>query len=369
MSALLLGSALVTTTLISPEAHHTEGQAANRALAYLAHGEGAVRINPLFGNVFGTIYDIATVVILWFAGASALSGLLNLVPQYLPRYGMAPEWARAIRPLVLLFTAINLFVTWIFDAEVEAQGDAYATGVVVLMSSAAIATVIEVWRSRQGGWWRRLHFGYSTIAFVFLYTTLAIIVEKPAGMKIAGCFIAAIVISSFVSRTLRSTELRFTGFQFKDEQSRFLWDSMKYIEFPILVPHRPGRRDLEDKEVSMRAEHHLDADIPMVFIEAERGDVSEFYQSPVLEVTQTEGRITVRVTHCASIAHVIAAVALELSKGGSPPEIHFGWSDETPLAANIGFVLFGEGNVPWMVRELILKAEPDPARQPRVVVG
>ena len=369
MSMLLFGSALVTATLISPEAHHAEGQAANRALAYLAHGEGPYQISPLFGSTFGTIYDLSTVVILWFAGASAMSGLLNLVPQYLPRYGMAPEWARAVRPLVVLFTGINLFVTWVFDASVSAQGDAYATGVVVLMSSAATATVIEYWRSRQGPWWKRLHFGFALIAFVFLYTMVAIIVEKPTGMKIAGCFIAATIVSSFVSRTMRSTELRMTGFQFKDDQSRFLWDSMRHIEFPILVPHRPGRRELEDKEVSMRSEHHLDNDIPLVFIEAERGDVSEFYQSPVLEVTESEGRITVRVTRCVSIAHAIAAVALELSKVGTPPEIHFGWSDERPLAANIGFVLFGEGNVPWMVRELILKAEPNPERQPRVVVG
>jgi tetratricopeptide (TPR) repeat protein len=44
---------------------------------------------------------------------------------------------------------------------------------------------------------------------------------------------------------------------------------------------------------------------------------------------------------------VIAAISLELSKVGKPPEIHFGWSDENPLAANLRFVLFGEGNVPY----------------------
>ena len=344
-------------------------KAANRALAYIAHGESPEKISPLFGSVFGTIYDISTVVILWFAGASAMAGLLNLVPQYLPRYGMAPEWAAATRPLVILFTLVNLVVTWIFNADVLAQGAAYATGVLVLMSSAAIATVIEVYRTRSGSWIRRWPWGYSMIGVLFLYTTITVIIERPGGMKIASCFILAIMVSSLWSRTMRSTELRFTGFRYKNDESHFLWDSMRHLEFPILVPHRPGGRDLAEKEQSIRKEHHFTADDPIVFIEVERGDVSEFYQSPVLEVIQEGGRIILRFGKVASIPHVIAAVGLELSKTGRPPEIHFGWSDESPLAANVGFVLFGEGNVPWMVRELIRKAQADPAKQPRVIVG
>ena len=344
-------------------------KAANRALAYIAHGESPETISPLFGNLFGTIYDISTVVILWFAGASAMAGLLNLVPQYLPRYGMAPEWAAATRPLGILFTLVNLVVTWIFNADVLAQGAAYATGVLVLMSSAAIATVIEVYRTRSGSWIRRWPWGYSMIGVLFLYTTIAVIIERPSGMKIASCFILAIMVSSLWSRTMRSTELRFTGFRYKNDESHFLWDSMRHLEFPILVPHRPGGRDLELKEQSIRLEHHFTADDPIVFIEVERGDVSEFYQSPILEVIQEGGRIILRFGKVASIPHVIAAVGLELSKTGRPPEIHFGWSDESPMAANVGFVLFGEGNVPWMVRELIRKAQSDPTKQPRVIVG
>jgi hypothetical protein len=382
MSVYLLGSALVTSTLIPPEALEVQrdregkvirsGPAVDRALAYLAHGEGRADgdwISPLFGEWFGTLYDVSTVVILWFAGASAMAGLLNLVPQYLPRYGMAPEWARAFRPLVLLFTGVNLLVTWLFDADVGAQGGAYATGVLVLMTSAGVATVIDRWRSRSGHWLRRTPWPYVLITLMFVYTTIAIIIEKPDGIMIGSCFVAAILVSSLISRTVRSTELRFDRFEFVDEASRLLWDSMRYMQLPILVPHRPGRRDLASKEESIRREHHLSPDMYLVFIEAELGDVSEFLQRPLMEIDQEEGRFIIRITRCASIAHVIATVGLEMSKEGKPPEIHFGWSDEDSLAANIRFVLFGEGNVPWMVRELIRKAEPNPDRQPRVIIG
>src|SRR5262245_14927659 len=375
MSIFLLGSAMVTSALIAPEELRSGGRAANRALAYIAHGERlsngelGSHITPVFGEIFGTVYDISTVVILWFAGASAMAGLLNLVPQYLPRYGMAPEWTRAMRPLVALFTAINLVVTWIFDASVKAQSVSYATGVLDLIHSACVATVIGRWRERHGPRLLRVPWFYVFITAVFVYTTTDNVITKPDGIKIASCFIAAIIVSSIVSRAARVKELRFTGFRFKDEQSKFLWESMEHLEFPVLVPHRPGRRDLATKEESIRREHRLPPDVPIVFIETELGDASEFYQEPVLEVTQQEGRFILRMTRCASIAHVIAALGLELSKVGQPPELHFGWSDESPLAANLGFLLFGEGNVPWMVRELIRKAEPNPERQPRVIIG
>ncbi len=345
-------------------------KAKDRALAYIAHGEGSTgKISPLFGTVFGTIYDISTVIILWFAGASAMAGLLNLVPQYLPRYGMAPEWTRASGWLVVLFTGVNIGVTLLFRANVDDQGGAYATGVLVLITSACIATVIGKYRQAQGPWWWKLSIPYSLVMLVFCYTTIANVIEKPSGIKIAFFFIISIVLTSLLSRVFRARELRFIGFNFVDEQSRFLWESIRASEWPILVPHRPGKRSLAEKEMIIRREHRLPENMPILFIEVEVHDASDFYQQPDLQVLSEEGRYMLKITKAASIAHTLAAVVLELAKVGKPPEIHFGWTEESPVTGMIGFLLFGEGNVPWMVHELISKAEADPSKRPAVMIG
>ena len=52
-----------------------------------------------------------------------------------------------------------------------------------------------------------------------------------------------------------------------------------------------------------------------------------------------------------------------------PPELHFDWSEDSSLKSIFGFLLWGEGNVPWLVRDILKKAEPDIERRPRVVVG
>jgi hypothetical protein len=161
MSVLLLASSVVTTLLIPADAFREAtatqpaGEASGRALAYLAHEK--------LGGAFGTAYDISTVLILWFAGASAMAGLLNIVPRYLPRYGMSPEWTRAVRPLVLIFTGICFLVTVLFKASVAAQAGAYATGVLALMTSATVAVTIEAFRAKQ----MRAAVGFGLVTLIF----------------------------------------------------------------------------------------------------------------------------------------------------------------------------------------------------------
>ena len=203
MSLLLLLSSFVSVLLIPKEAYQEGGPASGRAIAYLAH--------RYLGNVFGSVYDLSTILVLWFAGASAMAGLLHLVPRYLPRVGLAPEWVAYARPLVLLLFGFNILITLIFRANVEAQGGAYATGVLVLMLSAAVAATISLWKEHPYS----LSIYCSGVVLVFAYTTLANVIERTDGIVIASFFILFIVTVSGVSRYWRAKELRVGGHRFR----------------------------------------------------------------------------------------------------------------------------------------------------------
>ncbi len=379
MSFFLIGSSLATgtNTLIPAEELTLEpvkGKAMDRALAYLAHGESPHPICPLFGRVFGTLYDVSTILILWFAGASAMGGLLNMVPRYLPRYGMAPAWAAAYRPLVIAFTIINLIVTLAFRADVSAQGGAYATGVLVLMTSACIASFLHEMRKKPephhaaGLLGQRIGFGLITL--VFVYTTIANVYERPDGIIIASIFIATVMAISFTSRFFRSDELRLKEFRFADAADRMLWtDILLEGAFRVLVPHRPGSRSLAEKEAEIRRKHRIPESVPIVFLEVHYGDVSEFQNAPVISARQEGTRFIIVARDVVSVSHTIAQVAMEMTKGGAPLDIIFGWSKGGSLKLALDYVLFGQGDVPNRVVDLLDKAIPDPAQRPTVIVG
>jgi hypothetical protein len=356
MSVMLVGSSIVTTLLIPPAAFERGGAAYGRALAYLAHEH--------FGPAFGTVYDVSTVTILWFAGASAMVGLLNLVPQYLPRYGMAPDWARANRPLVLIFTGITFLVTILFEADVHAQGGAYATGVLVLMGSASFAVTLVAWRQRQP--W----IGYLLLTLVFAYTTLVNINDRPEGIKIAWTFIVGIVVSSLVSRVLRSTELRVQAVEADETARRFMAEA---AAGPVrIIANRPDSGLPEEYDYKLKEameSHHLPPEGAVLFVEVRPGDVSEF--SGVLQVSGARVARH-RVLRCVSpaIPNAIAALLLHLRDvTGQIPHAYFGWTEGNPIAYLLKFLAFGEGDTAPVAREVLRQAEPDAARRPRIHVG
>ncbi|MEU8782393.1 amino acid transporter [Streptomyces sp. NPDC048637] len=359
MSAFLIVTSFLTTLLIPENAFKPGGAANGRALAYLAH--------EYLGSAFGTLYDVSTIAILWFAGASAMAGLLNLMPQYLPRYGMAPHWARAVRPMVLVFTLVAFLVTWIFNADVDAQGGAYATGVLVLISSAAIAVTIAARRARERGW----TIGFAVISVVFLYTTIANVIERPDGVKIGACFIAGIILVSFLSRLARAFELRVTSVVLDPMAERFIRDiAHRKIRF---IANEPDQRDLaeyRDKVQQIRTDNDLPAEDDLIFVEVTVSDPSEFESELRVRGEVLHGRYRVLVLESSTISNALAALLLHVRDAtGALPHIYFEWTEGNPFAQFLRFFLFGQGEVAPVTREVLRGAEPDRARRPRVHVG
>ncbi|MDF5711890.1 MAG: amino acid transporter [Nostoc sp. S4] len=358
MSFFLLTTSFITTLLI-PAAEFAQGGKANgRALAYLAH--------LYFGNTFGTIYDLSTISILWFAGASAMAGLLNIVPRYLPRYGMAPNWARVSRPLVLVYTAIAFVVTIIFRANVEAQGGAYATGVLVLITSAAFAVTLSARRHKE----KRATFVFGIITVLFVYTTVVNIIERPEGIRIAACFIGAIICTSLISRVWRSTELRVDRIEVDDSAQQFIAEeSQGAIR---IIANRLNKGDALEyflKEKEVRDDNHIPPDDSILFLEIQVSDASEFAEVVKVKGLQV-GDYRILRAESAAVPNAIAALLLYIrDQTGKIPHAYFGWVEGNPIQYLLRFILFGEGDIAVITREVLRRTEKDPERRPGIHVG
>ncbi|RKR29964.1 amino acid transporter [Arthrobacter oryzae] len=358
MSAFLITTSFTTVILIPEQDFQPGGPANGRALAYLAH--------EYLGAGFGTVYDISTIAILWFAGASAMAGLLNLVPRYLPRYGMAPGWARAVRPLVLVFTLVGFLITWLFNADVDAQGGAYATGVLVLMTSAAVAVALSARRRKQ----RKRTVGFGIIAVVFIYTTVANIFERPEGIRIAAFFIVGIIVISLLSRIRRSFELHATHVHMDRQALEFVSSN---LDGPIaIIAHEPLRLSPEayrDKLTSAIEVSHLPVDYQALFLEVVVDDSSDFETALEVHGVTRHGFHILEV-HGPVVANTIASVLLHIRDvTGLMPHIYFRWTEGNPVSNLLRFLAFGEGEIAPVTREVLREAEPDVTKRPWVHVG
>jgi len=359
MSVYLILCTTVTTWLIPAKEFEDGGAANGRALAYLAH--------LFLGDGFGTVYDISTIAILWFAGASAMAGLLNLVPRYLPKYGMAPEWSAAVRPLVLILTGIAFVVTWIFDADVDAQGGAYATGVLVLFTSASIAVTLAARKAGQ----RRLAVAFALITVVLAYTTGSNIVERPDGVKIGGLFIAAIIGVSIWSRLHRAFELR-TPDVVLDEKAAMYVNDQSHRQLR-LIANEPDTRDAEEYSNKLQQiirDNKLPDGRDVIFVEVTVTDPSDFESALEVRGEVMHGRYRVLTLRSPAVPNALAALLLHIRDvTGVQPDIYFEWTEGNPLINLGSFLLFGVGEVAPVTREVLRRAEPDRDLRPHVHVG
>jgi hypothetical protein len=338
MSVMLILSSFVTTLLISPADYEIGGKASGRAIAFLAH--------KYIGPGFGTVYDLSTILILGLAGASAMAGLLHLIPRYLPRFGMAPRWATLARPLVLTLFAIDVVITLVFRADVEAQSGAYATGVLVLILSAALATTLACWHERR--WAISIYSGI--LCLMFAYTLADNCLERPDGLIIGGIFTLLLMLASGLSRSLRSVELRISDGYFADVESWRLGPELRGKKVH-LVPISSSSLETRNRKREEIARHY-NVRGPFAFVHVNLLDNRSEFAVPLEVTIRKEGNDYFGEVHGAiAIANSLAFV----SECIDPISVFIGLTRRDLMAQALRYLLFGEGETGLMFYTILLR--------------
>ena len=338
MSAMLILSSFVTTLLIAPADYQPPGKASGRAIAFLAHA--------YLGRGFGTVYDVATMLILGLAGASAMAGLLQLIPRFLPRFGMAPRWVALARPLVLVLLTISVVVTWVFQADVEAQSGAYATGVLVLILSAALAATLALWQERR--WFLASY--TAILCLVFGFTLADNCLERPDGLIIGTIFTLLLMVASGISRSMRSMEIRIPDAFFADVESWRLGPETRGKKVH-LVPMKTSTPEARRKKRSELSRHYKGRG-PFLFLHVHLRDNRSEFSAPLEVAIRKEGDdYAVEAYGAVAIANTIAFI----SEAIDPISIFITLTRRDLMSQAVRYLLFGEGETGLIVYMILLQ--------------
>jgi len=347
MAVLLLLSSFTSALLVPEAVYQPGGPASGRVPSFMAH--------QLFGPIFGTIYDLSTIAILWFAGASAMAGLVNLIPRYLPRFGMAPRWVSYRRPMVLVLFGINVIVTLAFGASVDKQGGAYATGVLALILSAAVAVTLSKWRESRARPQGRL-LGVSSAAYfllvtcVFAFTFVANVFERPDGVIISFIFIFLVLALSGVSRYLRSRELRVSEVLFLNNQSQELWPQVAGRKVNLVPVQGLGPESRAEKAADIRSHYKISG--PIAFLHVHLLDNrSDFLAHLRLRVYPEQENFVIDVYGAVAIPNTIAYVSELLD----PKSIFLVLSRRNLMTQAFDYLFWGEGEIGLMVYTILIR--------------
>ena len=260
-----------------------------------------------------------------------------------------------------------MLVTWIFDADVDAQGGAYATGVLVLFASAGIAVTLAARHAGQ----RRLMAAFAVITIVFGYTLLLNLFERPDGLKIASCFILAIIGVSITSRLRRAFELRTTEIGLDDKAALFVRDAAhRTIRFVANEPDDRDRAEYRQKLDQIVDDNDLPDANDIIFVEITLTDPSNFESVLDVHGHVLHDHYRVITIESPSVPNALAALLLHVRDiTGRRPHLYLEWTEGNPAWHFARFLFFGVGEVAPVTREILRRAEPEPQERPHIHVG
>jgi hypothetical protein len=235
------------------------------------------------------------------------------------------------------------------------------------MVSAAFAVTVA---SRRRGH-TKATVGFAAVVLVFAYALTANVIEKPDGIIISAAFILGIVVVSLVSRVSRTTELRADSIGLDDTARAFVREAAKAGELHLIANKRQAGDETEYrlKEAEQRAVNPIPADATIVFLEVDVSDPSEFATHLQVNGVRIDGYRVLRVASPA-VPNALAAILLHLRDStGLRPQCYFAWSEGSPLAHVVRYLLLGQGDTAPLTREILREVESDPASRPGIHVG